>query len=336
MYSAGKTVKIIVLFGGTIAIVLGIFWLLLTWNIQNPTGLQIAADIVCFFVGMALILTVAMRVFNPAPAALPAGTKLITVNRRRIIPWLKVLACILAAMGVAALFLSSDGRQVIGIFAAILAGFSAFMAMAAYLGGHRLDRALTAVLANPWIHWTYSRPQWEAWTEQQVARMAPSQKKMTYGATIKAGVIMFLVLGVPSLFAFHNLTVRLSILAGAFVVVATGTVLIFVSQGRAPASYRKKLLAAEPEAFFAPDGLFVDGEYSAWVSSEIYLLAASIEQTTPPCVSMQFERVRPGNAGIEIIQVKKMVMIPAGADADLAKLQKNLSATCRKAKVSLA
>ena len=239
-------------------------------------------------------------------------------------------------MGIVALFLPPNGRQIIGIFAGILASFSAFMAMAAYLGGYRLDRALTAVLADPWIHWTYSRPQWEAWTEQQVARMAASQEKMTYGATIKAAVIMFLLLGVPSLFAFHNLTVRLSILAGAFVVVAAGTVLAFVSQGSAPANYRKKLLAAEPEAFFAPDGLFVDGEYSAWVSSEIYLLAASIEQTSPPCVSMQFERVRPGNAGIEILQVKKMVMIPAGAGADLAKLQKNLTATCRKAKISLA
>jgi hypothetical protein len=50
---------------------------------------------------------------------------------------------------------------------------------------------------------------------------------------------------------------------------------------------------------------------------------------------MQFERVRPGAAGIDITQVQKRVMIPAGAEADLEKLQQNLSATCRKAKVSL-
>jgi hypothetical protein len=335
MYSAGKTVQVIVLFGGTIAIVISTFIVLLTWNIQNPTGLVIAADIVYFFAGMALIISVAMHVFNPPPAALPAGTKLVTVNRRKIIPWLKALALILIAMGIVALFLSPNGRQIIGIFAAILAGFSAFMAMAAYLGGHRLDRALTAVLANPWVHWTYPRPQWEEWTGQQVARMSASQKKMSRGAALKAAVIMFLLLGVPSMFAFHNNTVRFSILAGAFVVVAAGTLLAFMSQGRAPANYRKKLLAAEPEAFFAPDGLFVDGEYSAWVSSEIYLLAAAIEQTTPPCVSMHFERVRPSGTGIEILAVQKRVMIPAGAGADLATLQKNLTATCRKAKVSL-
>jgi hypothetical protein len=335
MYSAGKTVQVIILFGGTIAIVIGLLCVLLTWNIRNPTGPLIAADIVYFFCGMALIISVAMHVFNPAPAALPPGTKLVTVNRRKIIPWLKALAWILIAMGIVALFLSPNGREIIGIFAAILAGFSAFMAMAAYLGGHRLDRALTAVLANPWVHWTYSRPQWEAWTEQQVSRMSASQKKMSRGAVVKAAVIMFLLLGVPSMFAFSSTTVRFSILGGAFVLVAAGTVLAVISQGRAPANYRKKLLTSPPEVFFAPDGLFVDSEYSAWLNSDIYLLAASIEQTNPPCVSMQFERVRPGANGIDITQVEKRVMIPAGADADLAKLQKNLSATCRKAKVSL-
>ncbi len=35
MYSAGKTAQVIVLFGGTISIVLGVFWLLLTWNMQK-------------------------------------------------------------------------------------------------------------------------------------------------------------------------------------------------------------------------------------------------------------------------------------------------------------
>jgi hypothetical protein len=336
MYSAGKTVQVIFLFGGTIAIVLAALIALVNWTAHEPTGVVVTSDIVCFFAGMALILSIAMRVFNPAPAALPGGTKLVTVNRRRIIPWLKALAYILAAMGVIALFLSPNGRQIMGIFAAMLAAFSAFMAMAAYLGAHRLDRALTAVLADPWVHWTYPREQWETWSEQQVARKAAAQKPISYGRAAKIAVGMFLLLSVPSMFAFSNTTLKVSIAVGAFVLVGAGAVLAYLTQGREAANYRKKLLAAEPEAFFAPDGLFVGGEYSAWLGAEIYLLAASIEQTTPPCVSMQFERVRSGNFGIDVLQVQKMVMIPAGADADLAKLQKNLSATCPKARVKLA
>ena len=167
MYSAGKTIQVIFLFGGTIVVVLAALSALIIWTEKTPTPLVIGADIVYFFAGLALIIWVSMKVFNPAPAALPQGTKLVTVNRRRILPWLKALAYVLAAMGIAALFLSADGREVIGIFAAILFGFSAFMAMAAYMGGYRLDRALTAVLVNPWVHWTYSREQWQAWTEQQ-------------------------------------------------------------------------------------------------------------------------------------------------------------------------
>jgi len=336
MYSAGKTVQVVFLFGGTIAVVLAALSGLMVLTVRTPTALVIGADIVYFFAGMALIITVAMKVFNPAPAALPEGTKLVTVNRRKIIPWLKALAYVLVAMGIIALFLSPNGRQIMGIFAAAVAGFSAFMAMAAYLGGHRLDRALTAVLINPWVHWTYSRAQWEAWTEQQVARMKSTQQKITRSAAVKGAVVMFLLLGVPSMFAFSSNVVRFSILGGAFVLVTVGTLLVYRTQGRTPANYRKRLLAAEPEAFFAQDGLFVDGEYCAWLGAEIYLLSAWIEHTTPPCVSMQFERVRSGNFGPEILPVHKMVMIPAGAEADLAKLQRNLSATCHKAKVSLA
>jgi hypothetical protein len=335
MYSARKTVQVIFLFGGTIAVVLGAMIGLVNWTLHEPTGVVVSCDIVFFFAGIALIISVAMRVFNPAPAALPEGTKLVTVNRQKIIPWLKALAYILAAMGVVALFLSPNGRQIMGIFAAMLAGFSAFMVMAAYLGAHRLDRALTAVVADPWVHWIYSRDQWEAWSEQQAARRSASQKKISYGRAARIAVLIFLLLSVPSMVEFSNWTLRLSIVAGAFVLVAAGTVLAFVTQGRAAVNYRKKLLASAPEAFFAPDGLFVGGEYSAWLGAEIYLLAASIEQTTPPCVSMQFERVRSSGTGIEILPVQRMVMIPAGAEADLAKLQKNLSATCLKARVSL-
>jgi hypothetical protein len=335
MYSAGKTVQVIFLFGGTIAVVLAALSGLMALTVRTPTALVIGLDIVYFFAGLALIITVAMKVFNPAPATLPEGTKLVTVNRRRIIPWLKALAFVLIAMGIVALFLSPNGREIMGIFAAILAGFSAFMAMAAYLGGRRLDRALTAVLVNPWVHWTYSRGQWQTWTEQQVARMKTSEKKWSRGAAIRAGIFMFVLLGVPSMFVFSNNVVRFSILGGAFVVVTIGTVFAYRSQRQTAANYRKKLLAAAPEAYFAQDGLFVDGEYSAWLGAEIYLLAASIEQTTPQCVSMQFERVRSGNFGPEILEVHKMVMIPTGAEADIEKLQKNLSATCHKARVSL-
>jgi hypothetical protein len=335
MYSAGKTVQVIFLFGGTLVVVLAALIVLTNWTMKNATPAVIGADIVSFFAGLALILWVSMKVFNPAPAALPEGTKLVTVNRRRIIPWLKALAWVLAAMGIVALFLSPDGRETMGIFAAILLVFSAFMAMAGYMGGYRLDRALTAVLANPWVHWTYSREQWESWTEQQVARMTTTEKKMTRGAAVRAGALLFVLLGVPSLFVFDSMAVRLWILGGALVVVTVGMLFAYRTQGQTAAKYRKKLLSATPEAFFAPDGLFVEGEYSAWRGMEMYLLAASIEQTTPPCVSMRFERVRPGANGPEILEVCKRVMIPAGSGADLATLQNNLSATCHPARVSL-
>ena len=336
MYSAGKTIQVIFLFGGTIVVVLAALGALMAWTVKSPTPVVIGLDIVYFFTGLALIIWVSMKVFNPAPAALPEGTKLVTVNRRRILPWLRALAYVLVAMGTVALFLSANGREVIGIFAAILLVFSAFMVMAAYMGGYRLDRALTAVLANPWVHWTYSREQWQAWTEQQVARMKASEKPMTAGAFFWVWAIMLVLLTVPGMFAVSSATARLSILVGGFVVVTAGAIFAYRTQGQTAVKYRKRLLAATPEAFFAPDGLFVDGEYCSWLGAEIYLLSASIEQDTPRCVSMHFERVQPGVNGPQIIEVHKRVMIPTGSEADLATLQKNLSATCHRARVSLA
>lgn len=335
MYSAGKTMQVVVLFGGTIAIVLAGLIALADLTPRDPAVVYILADIVAFLAGLALIISIAMRVFNPAPAPLPAGTKLVTVNRRRIIPWLKALVYVLLAMGVMALFLSPDGRETVGIFAGMVAGFSAFMAMAAYMGGRRLDRALTGVLANPWVHWTYSPEQWKAWTEQQAARVKRDEKKLTYKTVWQVAGLFTVLLGVPSLFVLPNNTARVWTLTGICAASALIGLVAVRTQDRSSAIYRKKLLAAKPEAFFAADGLFVDGEYSAWVSSEIYLLSASIERIAPACVSMQFETVRVGNAGPKISQVEKRVLIPLGGEADLVKLQKNLSSTCHKARVSL-
>ncbi len=335
MYSAGKTMQVVVLFGGTIAIVLLGLIALANLSPRDPPVTYILADTVSFLAGLALILSVGMRVFNPAPAPLPAGTKLVTVNRRRIIPWLKALLYILLAMGVVALFLGQDGRETVGIFAGILVGFSALMAMAGYMGGRRLDRALTAVLVNPWVHWTYSLEQWEAWTDQQVARMKRNEKKLGYKTVWQAAALFTVLLGVPSLFVLPNNAARGWTLTGICAVSALIGFIAVKTQDQTAANYRKRMLAANPEAYFAADGLFVESEYSAWVSSEIYLLSAGIEQTIPPCVSMMFERVRPGNAGPQVTQIEKRVMIPSHAEADLAKLEKNLTALCRKAHVAL-
>lgn len=98
MYSAGRTVQIVFLFGGTITIVLASFIFLLNWATRNPPAIAVTGDIVYFLAGMALILSVGMKVFNPAPAALPEGTKLVVVNRRRIIPSLKALTCVLVCI----------------------------------------------------------------------------------------------------------------------------------------------------------------------------------------------------------------------------------------------
>lgn len=336
MYSAARTVQVVVLFGGTIVIAIGAVIALVTWDVRLPLPVGIPMDVVAFFAAIALIISVSMHVFNPAPAPLPAGTKLVTVNRRKIIPWLKALGWVLLGMALLAIPLSWDGREVVGIFAVILVGFSAFMVMAAWLGGRRLDRALTAVLVEPWVHWKYTPEQWAAWSEQQVARQAAVEPQVPYKKLWLGTLFIALLLGIPTMFELPHGMVRIYVSAGILAVSALIVYLAAWSQKTAPARYRKRLRAAAPEAFFAQDGLFVEGEYSSWLGQEIYLLSAGIDAAEPSCLSLLFERVRPGTqGGIDITQVRKRVLIPAGSRQDLEKLQKELTATCRKARISL-
>ena len=41
-------------------------------------------------------------------------------------------------------------------FGAWVLGLGSILLAAGYIGGRNLDRALTAVLADPWVHWTYT------------------------------------------------------------------------------------------------------------------------------------------------------------------------------------
>ncbi len=146
---------------------------------------------------------------------------------------------------------------------------------------HRLDRALTAVLADPWIHWTYSRPQWEAWTEQQVARMAALQEKMTYGALIRAAVIMFLLLGMPSCICLsQSHCVALDSCWGILSVVAAGTVCpaVYVA-GPCAGNLSKSCSQPSLKPSSHPTASSSTASTERGLAPEIYLLAASIEQT---------------------------------------------------------
>jgi hypothetical protein len=108
------------------------------------------------------------------------------------------------------------------------------------------------------------------------------------------------------------------------------------SERRAPNRMRAALEAAQ-EVYFGRDGVFCDGVFTTWLGIDTYLTAASLDERPPRSIVLSFDKVvvSPYTAN-QITQIERRVLIPAGADNDLARLQRELNARCPKARIALA
>jgi hypothetical protein len=89
----------------------------------------------------------------------------------------------------------------------------------------------------------------------------------------------------------------------------------------------RRLLAAPPEAYFGDEGLFCDGEYSAWILSGSYLLEATATSDPPAHLVLIFQSF----SGSASVSVAKRIPIPEGRWPDVKLLQQKLQARCPKA-----
>jgi hypothetical protein len=93
---------------------------------------------------------------------------------------------------------------------------------------------------------------------------------------------------------------------------------------------------AGAEAYFGHDGLYCNGVYTTWLSLSVYLTSAEIEDGPPRALLFTFEKVSTGPyAANQITPVQQRVLIPADAEADVARLQRELRVRCPKARISL-
>jgi hypothetical protein len=208
----------------------------------------------------------------------------------------------------------------------------------AYVNARHLDRSLTALELDPWVHWQYAPAQWREWVEAQVARLKTKPpafvlqrdwRKFVLPFAIIAGGVIFFSPG-PLVFRVGYVLLVCGAIAG-LAVYSTG------QERRAPDKMRAELLNVVPEVYFGHDGLFCDGAYTTWLSLNVYLMSASIDERAPRSLSFNFEKVQPSPyTGNQISAIERSVVLPAGAEGDLARLQRELSARCPKARVELA
>jgi uncharacterized membrane protein HdeD (DUF308 family) len=311
----------------------------LTMN-KSPIVVGITMALVIVFGALSLIFII-QAVTTPKAAkletVLPPSAKLVHFHRQKIYKWVKFLAIFIVVCGV--LWVVIPGKA---SYAALsLGGLALLLASVllpvGYVTARQFDVSLTAMECSPWVHWQYTPEQWKQWTNVQVERMEATPPKIvlkrdwrslgwTFTAIAGASFLFY-----PGRWLLDSLTVLF----------CCGLILAIVVWSphenlRAAERMRTNLLKVTPEVYFGHDGVFCDGVYTTWLTMNVYLTSASIDERQPRSLLFRFERIDPNPyGGYPAVPIHQSVLIPAGGDNDVVRLQKELTARCPKAQIAL-
>lgn len=344
MYSRRRTLHFALATILSIAAVIAVIYGVIQVTQGRSQEFQITAILVAVAVCTIGLIWIIVTITTPKPMPLPAGVQMATLHRRRLIPWAKRMAWTLAICGLLALVPSRAGSfnwiQFFALFVgAWVLGLGSILLAAGYIGGRNLDRALTSVLANPWVHWTYTPEEWCISIERQVALAERGKAKAIPLWIVFLSVAIITSAGMQ----FEGLLpVWGNLLIGVgFAGLLTGIIaLTNRRQLRAPERLRARLGSAPHQAVLGPDGLYANGRYNPWLSSGIYLVGATIDRRSNPALAFQFEQI-PAGRTVDLIHFTEWILLPsaltsAELDAQLALLQQRLSEKLRKARIYIA
>jgi hypothetical protein len=340
LYSARSTLRaaavIVLAIAGLIVLIVA------TVNLTSGRSLAVmgsamAAVIVFGTLGMIFLITTVTTPKESRPAALPHSAKLVTDNRRKMVKWVKVFAVLIAIFALGGLVPGT-----VRIVSLVFGGMTLFLALillpVAYWTSRTADQSLTEVELNPWVHWRYTPEQWTAWSNVQADRAAATPPSFVLGRDWRRFLFPFalIIVGV-AVFSPGGWIFKTTYLA----IVCVAILAVAVLAGRGPAStsekLRAKLLAASPEAWFGRDGVFCDGVFTQWLNVSVFLVSAAVDERQPRSLHFRFEKSVPNPYGpTQAVPVHQAVLIPANAEADLARLQQELAARCPKAQIALA
>lgn len=342
MYSAASSVRTLVIVAlmmvGLVLAIIGVTNLIK----DRSATVGFAAMMGVVVVGSLAMIFAIQAVSTPKEAklvtALPPAAKLSHFNRQKVYRWAKILAGIVAVCAAWGVLIPEPFKYVGVSLGGIILLLMVILLPVGYFNARNFDRSLTALQYDPWVHWRYPPAEWLAWSNIQSdrANAAPAtfiwkrdwQKLAWPFAAIAIGV-MFFSPGPTWAKALYVLFV-----CGAIAALATWSAR---DAGRAPARLRAKLLASAPEAYFGHDGLFCDSAYITWLSLDVYLTSASVDERPPRSLLFNFEKVIPSPySGNSIVVVHQSVLIPPNAEADIARLQRELATRCPKARITLA
>jgi hypothetical protein len=342
MYSASSSARIL----GVVAMAIAVLVLAIVGAVKFTENRSAAVVLATMFtvivLGTFAMIFIIQTVSTPKEArlatVLPASAKLVQVHRQKVYHWAKYLGALVAIFAVLAAAVPGNAKFIALAFGSMTLLLAIILLPVAYINALHFDRSLTAMELDPWVHWQYSPAQWNEWVDTQAARM--KTKPPTF--ILKRD--------------WHKLALPFAIIAGGVIIFSPGPLLFRIgyvlivccaivglavySAGQergAPEKMRAQLLKAAPEVYFGHDGIFCDGVYTTWLSLNVYLMSASIDERPPRSLLFNFEKVQPSPyTANQISAIQQSVLVPAGAEGDLSSLQRELSARCPKARVELA
>ena len=297
---------------------------------RSPVAEVIASLVAVIAVGCGASVFI-VRITDSHVAALPPTARLVSFNRHKIYRWIWLLVAFLLINAVAALVLPTSWQWLpVGLGGFVLVACGPTLSIA-YMMARRNDRGMSAVIANPWVHWQYAQEKWAQWADNQreweIAREGPWSWK---------GVSVFVLVCV-GLFALGTLFTGASLEENMIILGAlSGSVILLV-----PVAYwfkrtnfdrrYRRLLAAAPESWFGEEGVFCNGTYMPWILSGKYLLKATAAMDQPARLILIFESFN----GSSSTQITQRIPIPDGHITELPMLQQKLSGHCPTASVHL-
>jgi hypothetical protein len=333
MFSVRSTLRFILAVGLMLTVVIGalIQAVRFTQHHSPTAGFSMMGAVV--LLGTIAMIWVVILVSTPKSVPLPASVKMLDQYRRKVSMWAKRMAWVVLAWALLTAVLPTVPRIIVGSIGGIFVFLGIVLWFTAYLNARQMDGWLSAIEAQPWVHWKYSADQWMQWTDVEVARTSSQPTfqwrrdghKLLWPILGTAGSVMIFVPG-PWL------------IRGLYAVGIAAFILLLCLLGRkvdknAPRRVFSTLTKAEPEAYFGQDGVFADGEFTPWLTVGVYLLDARLDERPPRSLVMQFSKT----VGNQETTVDLSLPLPPEerVTGDLAKLQQELSARCPTATVRL-
>jgi hypothetical protein len=269
---------------------------------------------------------------------LPPSAKVLTVFRQSFYKWTKGFLVFMAVCAVLCLLLPGAAKFLVLALAGVTLLMGLVLLPVLYVMDRRLDRSLTAIELDPWVHWRYSQTQWLQWVGIQVDRVKALPTTLSWKQHWALFVVVSAALIVSTLtFAPGSLVERLSVAVFCCVTVAALLEFAAWEARRAPERLRAKLSRLSPEAYFGHDGLYCNGMFITWLDMSVYLTSASVDTRQPQSLLFCFDKIVFNPYGpTQTIRINQSVLVPADGERDIERLQKELTQRCPAAQIALA